>query len=244
MDKNLRNSGVTTFSDVLDANKRQTQSEINCVKIGVVQSFDEDTQRASVQIAYKQVKDILEDGTKVWVDYPLLLDCPVVTLFGGVDFLSMPIQPGDNCLVFFNDNEIDQWATNGLGNPETFRMHDLSDGIALVGIRPLTNSIGRYLAEGIRLSHGGGNSEIDLKNDLIESIADLFFHHGDMRIDGNVTINGNLTVNGDGMGANVTMNDVTLQLNNGDIIADTISLKEHVHSGVMTGGSNTGEPVP
>lgn len=182
MDKNIRRAGLQSFSDVLEGQKRQTQLSINCVKIGTIQEFSPETQRANISVAYKQVKDILEDGTKVYQDYPLLMDCPVITLFGGVDFLSMPIQVGDSCLVFFNDNEIDQWATNGTGSPQTFRMHDLSDGIAIVGIRSLTNSIGRYLAEGIRLSHGEGNSEIDLKDDLIESVAELFLHHGDMEI--------------------------------------------------------------
>lgn len=231
------------MADVLDANKRQTKLDMNCTKVGIIRAFNPATQRAEIEIAYKQVKDILEDGTRVYQDYPVLMDCPVIVLFGGVDFLSLPIQVGDNCLVFFNDNEIDQWATNGTGSPQTFRMHDLSDAFAIVGVRPLTNAIGNYLANGIRLSHGGGNSQIDFVDNLIESIAELFLHHGDMRIDGNVTINGNLTVNGDS-GGEVNMYNTTLHLHNGDIIADTISLKEHVHDGVMSGSSNTGEPVP
>jgi phage baseplate assembly protein V len=35
-----------------------------------------------------------------------------------------------------------------------------------------------------------------------------------------------------------------VQVNGGDVVADTISLKTHVHSGVQAGPSNTGAPVP
>lgn len=201
MSKNIPNTGRIGLADVLDLNKRQTALSINAVKIGIVRAFNKDTQRADVEIAYKQVKEILADGTRVYQEYPLLMDLPVVVLFGGVDFLSLPIQEGDNCLVLFNDNEIDQWAKNGNGgNCSTFRMHDLSDGIALVGIRPLTNSIVGYLANGIRLSHGGGNSQIDLKDNLIESIATLFLHHGNMQIKGNLLVEQDFTVLGDAYG--------------------------------------------
>lgn len=197
MSRNIPNTGRIGLADVLDLNKRQTALSINAVKIGIVRAFDKDTQRADIEVAYKQVKDILEDGTRVYQEYPILMDLPVVVLFGGVDFLSLPIQVGDNCLVLFNDNEIDQWAKNGNGgNCSTFRMHDLSDGIALVGIRPLTNSIVGYLANGIRLSHSGGNSQVDLKDNLIESIATLFLHNGNMEVTGNHLVRGNFTVEG------------------------------------------------
>lgn len=188
------------MADVLDTTKRQTKLDINAVKVGIIKSFNPSNQRAEIEIAYKQVKNILADGTREYQEYPVLADCPVITLFGGVDILSLPVQTGDNCLVFFNDNEIDQWATNGTGSPQTFRMHDLSDAIAIVGIRPLSNVITNYLANGIRLSHGVGNSQIDLKDDLIESIAELFLHHGDMRVTGDVHIEGNLTIDGDTFG--------------------------------------------
>lgn len=192
---------------LLDEQKRATQVAINCVQIGRITEFNPATQRASIQIAMKQIVDIAENGTKTFQEYPLLLECPVMVLFGGIDVITLPIVPGDNCIVLFNDRDIDSWSTSGDGNfPVTSRVHDINDAFALVGIRPLTNSIANYLANGIRLSHGGGNSQIDLKEDLIDSIAELFFHHGNMRIsedltvDGDTLIKGNLTVLGDTFG--------------------------------------------
>lgn len=195
MAKNIRQPGQLNISDVMESTKRQTMYAMNCVKVGIINKFSPETQRAEVQIAYKQIKDVLEDGTKVYEEYPLLMDVPVVVLFGGVDILTLPIQVGDNCLVFFNDEDIDQWATNGNGFPTTLQiLHDISNAIAIVGIRPLSNVITNYLANGIRLSHGGGNSQIDLKDNLIESIAELFLHNGDMRVTRDVTVGRDLEV--------------------------------------------------
>lgn len=196
--QNLKSIPAPDLPNVIEDAKRDTALSINCTQIGVIQSFDPATQRASIQIAMKQVKDIAEDGTRTIQEYPLLLECPVMVLFGGVDILTMPIIPGDNCIVLFNDRQIDEWMYNGNGQTPTIpRVHDLSDGIAIVGIRPLTNSITNYLANGIRLSHGVGNSQIDLKDNLIDSIAELFFHHGDLRVSQDATIDRDLEVKRD-----------------------------------------------
>jgi len=198
MDKNLKSIPAPDLPSVADEIKRDVSLAINCVQIGVIQSFDPETQRANIEIAMKQISDIAEDGTRTIKEYPILLECPVMVLFGGVDFLSLPIVPGDNCIVLFNDRQIDNWMYNGPGQPPTIsRVHDLSDGIAIVGIRPLTNSIGSYLANGIRLSHNNANSQIDLKEDLIESIAELFLHNGDMRITRDLTVDRDLEVKRD-----------------------------------------------
>ncbi len=49
----------------------------------------------------------------------------------------------------------------------------------------------------------------------------------------------------DANGGNVTIkNAPQVNVPDGDVIAGTISLKNHVHSGVTPGGSDTGAPVP
>lgn len=248
MDKNIRKPGRTYLADVLDSNKRQTQLETNCVKIGTIETFDPSNQRARVKIAYKQVKDILEDGTHVYEEYPLLMDVPVFVLFGGVDILTMPISPGDSCIVLFNDDEMGQWAKSGGGFPVNFVMHDLSYAIALVGIRPLSNVITNYLANGIRLSHGGGNSQMDLKDNLIETIATLFLHNGNAEVTGDTLIRGNLTVLGNitgGSGSGSLTINGDAQINGQLYTTDndgTIHYNTHTHGGVMPGGGDTDEP--
>lgn len=64
---------------------------------------------------------------------------------------------------------------------------------------------------------------------------------------GNTTINGGLTGNVGGSGGSfdgtITITGGNLTVSSGDVEADGISLKNHVHSGVTAGGSNTGTPV-
>jgi hypothetical protein len=170
---------------VLEAAKRDLSVKLNCVQIGVIQSFDTSTQLATVKIAMKQVTRINDDDTREVREYPLLLECPVITLFGGDAFLSMPIQSGDSCVIFFNDRQIDNWLNFGDGQaPTVSRAHDISDAICLVGIRPLINPISDYLADGIRIYYSEAAS-VDLTDDGIT-------------MNGNVTINGILTTDYDG----------------------------------------------
>jgi len=203
------------MATVLEAVKRSVKLEMHCVQIGVIKSFAAGTQLATIEIAMKQIIEISEDGTKVFQEYPLLLECPVMTLFGGNSFINLPIQPGDNCIVLFNDRDIDTWVNNGPGaSPTTSRLHDISDAIAIVGIRPLTNSIPNFLGSGIRIYMDGQNS-IDLTSAGITINADQ------------VTINSNVTING---------------ILRTDYAGTQIEYNTHTHSGVVPGGGNTGQP--
>ncbi len=69
---------------------------------------------------------------------PMLVDVPVVFPCGGGHTLTFPIAPGDECLVVFSSRAIDGWWQQGhIQAPTSSRMHDLSDGFALVGPRAL-----------------------------------------------------------------------------------------------------------
>jgi len=203
-DTNITSPNPPNLMNLLEDHKSEIQKAINCVQIGIIKEFDPATQKATIQVAFKQTISIDGKGNKTYAEYPLLVDCPVLVLFGGVDFMSMPIQPGDNCLILFNDREIDNWfVAGGVQAPTTSRVHDISDAIAIVGIRPLTNSIATYLANGIRLSHapgGGDQARIDLTDALITSVASLFYHHGDMRVSEDLQVDGNVTILGDTYG--------------------------------------------
>jgi phage baseplate assembly protein gpV len=60
---------------------------------------------------------------------------------------------------------------------------------------------------------------------------------------GNLLVSKSLTVLGTGVSGTVSSLRGTLQVTDGDVIADTVSLKTHVHSGVTSGGSTTGQPT-
>jgi len=106
---------------------------INCVQIGRIKSYIDTEATASIQIMVKR------KFTDKVLSYPLLVRCPVFFLYGGSAEVYMPISVGDDCLVLFSDRNIDNWFVDGVEEvPANSRTHDLSDGIAIVGIRSLT----------------------------------------------------------------------------------------------------------
>jgi len=164
--------------DVIQTLKLDIFRTMNCVKIGRIQSYDSATATATIQILFKRV---LPSG--VVTSYPLLIDCPVFTLQGGGAAIQMPIAAGDQCIILFADRNIDAWFKNGdEAAPIDARSHDISDGIALVGINALTSSLTPapsdtfvFTYAGASLNFEGGNvslksdggAEIDLEAEII-----------------------------------------------------------------------------
>lgn len=143
--------------DVLDKLKKDTMRSINCCQIGTIQSFNAALNTATVAINFK----VAFADERDLVDYPALVDVPVVVLSGGSSFVSLPIVSGDTCLVLFCDRDIDNWWFSGLTlPPNSTRIHSLSDGIAIVGVRPMTNPV---VLEAGKASLNGGAVPAQIK---------------------------------------------------------------------------------
>lgn len=147
-----------TLADLLALHKKDLMLSLNCHAIGTIQSFASDTQLVSATINYK--KSVLQQdaaGTyrTVLIDYPVLLDVPIVILSGGPAQLTFPITAGDECLILFNDRDIDNWLQSGqVGPVASGRLHSFSDGIAIVGVRSQARKIDPYDTTRAKLSHG------------------------------------------------------------------------------------------
>ncbi len=175
--------------DMIQQMKLDISRTMNCVKIAQVQSFDPSRKTVQAQIVFKRV---LGNGTIA--DYPVLVDCPVFTLQGGGGAIQFPIQAGDHCILLFSDRNIDAWFANGGSSaPFDARAHDLSDGIALVGVNALSSDLAAYQAnvaqifyDGAMLSLSGGIVTIEnnittlltLLNGLITVIAAITVQDG------------------------------------------------------------------
>ena len=121
--------------------KENILASLHCALPGTVVSYDEEAQTPVIQPAICRVpqRQNVRDGSLVpraWNGEnrpfvpPLLRDVPV---FMPVSF---EINPGDACLVVFADCDIDAWFESGeTEEPESPRMHSLSDGFAFVGFR-------------------------------------------------------------------------------------------------------------
>lgn len=158
----LKTVQAPDLTDALYSLRSEIFRSLNCVRIGLIQSFNPTRKTAEVQILIKQV---LPNGNTV--SYPLLVDCPVFTLQGAGGGIEMPIAKGDQCIILFSDRNIDAWFKNGSeAAPFDDRCHDLSDGIVLVGLNALTSTLEDYADDEIKLFWGGAKIGIN-DTDLI-----------------------------------------------------------------------------
>jgi len=175
------------LQDVLNSILRQSSMNINCVQLGTIQSYDPTKCTATCTINFKAQ---INNADKSSIDYPLLTDCPVFFLTGGSSYVSMPIQAGDSCIILFNDRDIDNWWYDGtIGVPSTSRVHSLSDGMVLVGIRSQANKI--TLKSNIVEVFGGsnkvnvGNTAVSLKylmNTFIDAVTAITVGDGSVAV--------------------------------------------------------------
>lgn len=177
-----------------------------------------------------------EDGTFDWVALPLLVDVPVVFPSAGGFTLTFPVQAGDEALVVFSSRCIDAWwDTGATGNQPDLRMHDLSDGFAIIGPRSRPNAIPNISLEAVELRNNARTAYVRIHNTadvivktpgtaLVEAGSQVTITAPLVQINGNVNVTGSITASGDVTGVGT-------------------SLDTHVHGGVQPGGGNTGQPV-
>lgn len=138
-----------SITDALNELSRSVFLDLSCHHVGTIQSFDATKQTATATINYKQTYFELNSVTgkydSVLVDYPILIDCPVICLGGGPASLTFPIAQGDECLILFNDRDFCGWFQGSANSAvPTPRLHSTSDGIIIVGIRSLAKVLSNY----------------------------------------------------------------------------------------------------
>lgn len=212
---------------------------------GIIASFNSATQTASVQPAIKRI--FTERGP---VNLPLCVDVPVAFPGGGDFFLTFPVKPGDECILLFSERAIDNWhVSGGTQAPAEYRLHDLSDGLAIVGLNSQPKKIAAFNPTDTELRSRDGATHITMKPDgtiknvnaggsteLTPAGQFIIKAPGGIVLDGNTTLKGNMTstAGNGGTGACTFA---------GDVSAQGTSVHTHVHSGVQPGGGNTGQPV-
>lgn len=152
------------LKDLLDLFKKEIFLGLNCHAIGTVQSFNSEQQTASATINYKKTfyrPDATGVYTQKVVNYPQLIDCPVICVGGGGGSLTFPITSGDECFIFFNDRDLDNWFQgNRNATVATPRLHSFSDAVILVGVRSLPHVITDYDTDGTAFRFGSNKIKI------------------------------------------------------------------------------------
>lgn len=150
-------------SDLLNLHRKEIMLALNCHHVGTIQSFDSSKMTVTATINYTktffQLNPVTKSYVPVQVNYPLLLDCPIISISGGPVNLTMPIAKGDECLLLFNDRDIDNWYSSGqVGPVASSRLHSFSDAFALVGVKSTPNLLTSY--DGTRALLTNGNVEV------------------------------------------------------------------------------------
>lgn len=148
-----------SLNDLLNLLKKEIMLDLNCHHPATVQSFNSQAQTVVATVNYTktffQINTATGQYDPVQVNYPLAIDCPVIILGGGAARLTFPIAAGNECLLLFNDRDLDNWLQSGqVGPVATSRLHSFSDAIALVGLSSAGNVVADYDAERAVLRNG------------------------------------------------------------------------------------------
>ena len=97
---------------------------------------------------------------------PIISDCPVMFPGGGGYHLTFPLVSGDEGLLILATRCIDGWWSTGKPTqPSDLRMHDLSDGFFIPGVRSKPNALPSVSTTGVQLRSDDGTSIIELFDD-------------------------------------------------------------------------------
>ncbi len=227
--------------DAIQSGIKSNQAALWTALPGIVRCFNAVAVTAEVQPAIMGIVSE-PNGSNRPVKLPLLLDCPVVFPRGGGCTLTFPVKPGDECLVIFSSRCIDAWwQSGGVQIPMEMRMHDLSDGFVLVGPMSQAQKIGNISTTAVQLRSDDGIAFVEIdpysKNVRLKTSTLVAIEAPNIHLTGNVTVTGTVTQGGGdtAMTGNVSVN--------GDVSANGISLTQHKHGGVQSGGSTTSTPV-
>jgi phage baseplate assembly protein gpV len=185
---------------------------------GQIVSFDPQKQTAVVQPSIQRI--FIAQGP---VNLPVCVDVPVKFSGGGGFFLTFCPAAGDECILQFSERAIDFWYQHGgVQLPSEYRLHDLSDAFASVGVNSQPKAIPNLCTTGAELRTRDGSTFVRVEA-------------GTVTIQGNVVITGNLVQTG----SQTVSGSVTAS---GDVKANGTSVHSHTHSGVQSGAANTGVP--
>jgi phage baseplate assembly protein gpV len=129
--------------------------------------------------------------------------------------MTFPVVAGDECLVVFSSRCIDAWWQNGgyANNQAMFRMHDLSDGFAFVGISSVPQVQPAISTNSVQLRNNAGTIYVEIGAAAVNIVAPT------INLTGSVVVTGTLTDNGINVGST------------------------HYHTGVTAGAGITGGPA-
>jgi hypothetical protein len=219
---------IDDFREMIEAamDHRQTQMWTNMpVRI---ESYDAEKQTVKMTPLIKAtVRD--PEGKITRVELPQLEDVPVQFAGGGGATMTFPIKKGDEGIALFSSRSIDAWhQSGGIQQQTAARMHDLSDGFFVPGIRSQPRRLKNVSASSVQLRSDDDDAKTSITIDPVNhsithkvgtGASALSYTHSENGIQYTIPAGKKMTVNGKRIDA------------------------EHKHSDVTPGGGETGFPI-
>jgi hypothetical protein len=233
-------------------------AEANTAEPARIVSYNPATNRAIVRASMPKR---MADGSVL--DAPQIYEVPVVwpvSSGGGAGgaILSFPVKPGDGVMLIYQQRSLDGWSSGNDAAPDDPRHHDISDAVAIPGlsasgVSPNPTDVELRFGQSRMVIQPDASVHVETPGgtvDLTTTEAVMRVGATTVHIVGGAikltTAGGTLTIGADGS-ATYSGGTLTTDSNivtSGDVIAGTISLRNHIHSGVQGGASNSGAPVP
>ena len=174
---------------------------------------------------------------------PQIVSVPVLfpTGLGGSAMISLPLQSGDDVLLYFSEVALDSWLSGSDAAPDDPRRFDMSDCFAAPMLRP---TVAAADTDNLRLLCGVSSfvmspgGEITLNATKFQVNAPQSEFSEVVTAQGKFNGNGGMAVQG-GDGAEFIGN---VRHHGGKLSSNGVVVDEHTHSGVQSGSDNTGNP--
>ncbi len=230
------------------------QAQIWTALPGIVSGVDLSKQTVSVQPSVQgSVSD--SSGNITNVNLPVLVDVPIVWPRAGGFALTFPIKAGDEVLVVFSSRCIDAWwQSGGVGQAAEVRMHDLSDGFAILAPTSQPKKLNGVSNANVQLRDEAGTTFLEITPDgkaRLVAASQIDVEAPTINLNGGTvlnmtapTINLNGNINTAGSGGTGTFNLAGNLVHTGGSITSLGKKIDgtHTHGGVRTGGGNTSVP--
>lgn len=245
---------VDNLSELIKRTMMQTMRQLRVSMPCEVVRYNSKRQMVDVRIVQPEI-DLAGNN----IPMPVITNIPVSFVRCGNSHITHPINKGDTGFIIFADRDISSWVeTNNRAVVDSARTHSMQDSYFVPGIVGGGNNANpndveiKYNNTTIHLRKNGdvdintstkvninASSEVNVTtNKLTVNAPNSYFN-------GNVFVSQLLTTGG--FVSNGTSGGGTAQFTGSinvtdEVTASGIDLSTHTHSGVQSGGSNTGQP--
>lgn len=127
----------TKLQELLDEAVASNLGSLHVGAVGTIQSYDHDKQLANVQPVVRTRFVDADTGESEYIQPPVIPNVPVAFPSGSGGSITWPLSEGDTVYLAHPDRSHDEWQATAKDDvtPEDPRRFDLSDAIAIPGVR-------------------------------------------------------------------------------------------------------------